>query len=306
MAWLNRREWKSLGVGLVSVLVWGGVAWGQTRPLLELLPSNLTPGALSQGFINFACYDIDGIKFINCTVTTRLGQLDPAFGGHVAHVAPQPLGTIRDVNTPGAGGVSVTGSTLNGFAVVYKAPEASGKVEFVTTWTFPRGYLCLDNLRPTCTDTDHFDVGLQLQKLDPLNDIFYTVIRDNTDTHPDGTSGVANTINKLKVLAVLYYIKTNQVRRLSINDISLSLGGLFDINANWAPPHTSHRRGTGADINRNARDSNGSPLPALNCPDDVALQDAIEWLANGASRPQLVCEQNGIPEPTGPNIHINF
>ena len=35
---------------------------------------------------------------------------------------------------------------------------------------------------------------------------------------------------------------------IGVNDESVALGGLFDINADWAPPHCSHRRGIDADI----------------------------------------------------------
>ncbi len=30
MAWPNQAKWKSLGIGLVGLFLWGGVAWGQT------------------------------------------------------------------------------------------------------------------------------------------------------------------------------------------------------------------------------------------------------------------------------------
>jgi hypothetical protein len=36
---------------------------------------------------------------------------------------------------------------------------------------------------------------------------------------------------------------------LGVNDESLSMGGLFDLNADWAPPsHCSHRDGVAIDI----------------------------------------------------------
>jgi hypothetical protein len=39
---------------------------------------------------------------------------------------------------------------------------------------------------------------------------------------------------------------------LEINDMSLIYGGLFDICSNWLPPHQTHRRGTGVDIDGSA------------------------------------------------------
>ena len=37
---------------------------------------------------------------------------------------------------------------------------------------------------------------------------------------------------------------------LSINDIALPTGGVFDINADWKPPHQTHNKGEGGDFNR--------------------------------------------------------
>jgi len=39
--------------------------------------------------------------------------------------------------------------------------------------------------------------------------------------------------------------------QIRLNDISLPLGGLFDIDNNWAPPHVSHRLGYNADVEWN-------------------------------------------------------
>jgi hypothetical protein len=36
---------------------------------------------------------------------------------------------------------------------------------------------------------------------------------------------------------------------MSFNDMSLPRGGLFDVSGSWTPPHASHRKGTGIDIN---------------------------------------------------------
>lgn len=298
---------KMLGMGVVGFLLAAGTVWGQTRPLLELPPSNLTPGAISKGVVNFFCYDVDGIKLINCTVTARLSPLDQAFGGHINHIARQPVGTIRDANTPGAGGEFLIGSTLNGFTVIYEAPAASGRVEFDTTWTFPPRYLCLDNSQRTCSFTDHFDVFLPLQRLDPEESPVYKVFRPkDVVKHPQGTSGTPDALNKLKILSALYFIKSNQGRRLSINDISLPKGGLFDYLNDWTPPHAEHRLGTQVDLNRAGFDQQGNPLPELNCPDDLALHEALDWLIVGGFSAELWCETKGKKDPTGPNKHINF
>jgi hypothetical protein len=52
------------------------------------------------------------------------------------------------------------------------------------------------------------------------------------------------------------YIAPEVCREAKINDISLQWGGLFDINADWRPPHYEHRRGRQVDF------SNADNLPA--------------------------------------------
>lgn len=325
IALLNPRNWKTLGIGLVGLFFWGGAAWGQS-PLLTLQPSNLqgllAPGGAREGFIHFGCYDLFTLMRVNCEVTATLAPLDPAttqpqfFGGHRLHnTADQPVGTVRNANIQGAGGPSVTGQTLEGFTVAYTAPEASGEVQLLTTWTPPPFYLCQDNdeenlgpIRRPCTGINHFNIGLPLRALDPLDDTFYKVIRGDADRHPSGTSGTPDTINKLRSLAGLYSAWTFRGDRLSVNDISLPQGGLFDWKTDWVVPHRTHRRGTDVDINVRPVDVNGIPVGAVPCPDDFALQLALEEVAttSSGSPPRLLCELNGRPDPEGPQKHISF
>ncbi len=268
MAWLTRRTRKTLGVGLVGLFVCGGAAWGQA-PLLVLPPSNLNPGETSQGFINFGCYDGFTFKPVDCGVTVTLGPIDPAtttppfFGGHVAHSAPQPLGTVKDATEPGAGGVSVTGRPLKGFTVAYTAPEASGEVAFVTTWTPPPGYLfCI----PSCTVTDHFDVGLQ-----GLNELSATFKpRPSADLHPRAHFGTAALQQGITLIGKTYADLTGG-RRPQITDMSLPVGGLFDICGTFkadgtcpeAPKggHVWHR--TGRDVDFSKDDDAGESIDCL-------------------------------------------
>ena len=69
-----------------------------------------------------------------------------------------------------------------------------------------------------------------------------------TDTHPDGTRGTESTIKKLTEIAQRYFERTKRI--LSVNDLSLPDGGLFDFKNTWSPQHNTHRTGTDADINR--------------------------------------------------------
>ena len=83
-------------------------------------------------------------------------------------------------------------------------------------------------------------------------------------------------------------------RKLSINDLSLPNGGLFDLNGLWntAKGHDTHRHGNDADINRT---DGGGVLK--NCEDDKKLKEAVSKI--GAGIPTLLCESGG-------RKHIDF
>ena len=51
-----------------------------------------------------------------------------------------------------------------------------------------------------------------------------------------------------KALAFAFYQEFD--KPLHVNDMSLVSGGLFDINDNWQTPHSMHRDGRNADLNR--------------------------------------------------------
>jgi len=300
MAWLGRRTQKSLSIGLLALFAWGGSAWGQAV-IIAIPPSNLNPGEKSEGFLGFACYDINNLVLINCQVTVKLDRLDPAamippfFGGHIGHSRQPDIGTVRDSNGTGSGGESVAGDTLKGFSVVYTAPEASGQVQVTKRLVPPPSYQCITEPDPdgsgACKHVRRINVGIQLRELPP--DPFYGVIREDRIKHPNGTSGTANTLKRLKDLAAFYHTMTGQTQRLSINDISLPQGGLFDFRLDWSPPHEFHRKGIEVDINRAPLDQNGNPLTPIDCVQDVTLREVVEWLAVDTGLPDLLCESGG-------------
>ncbi len=71
-----------------------------------------------------------------------------------------------------------------------------------------------------------------------------------TIDHPDNHYGTPGMNSVLPVIAEAY----SKTETLGINDMSLIFGGLFDIGppygAFWSPPHTLHRVGKSADIDR--------------------------------------------------------
>jgi hypothetical protein len=68
-----------------------------------------------------------------------------------------------------------------------------------------------------------------------------------TSLHNLGHYGVPEYNFAIRDLAQSFFIG-NDSTKLRINDISLSNGGIFDINNNWKAPHNSHRVGTQFDL----------------------------------------------------------
>jgi len=74
-----------------------------------------------------------------------------------------------------------------------------------------------------------------------------------TAIHPKNHFGVPNFLEQLKVIAKKCKEEIcPQSDPLYYNDISLPWGGLFDLNGDWKPFHTTHREGKEADINKRA------------------------------------------------------
>ena len=68
-----------------------------------------------------------------------------------------------------------------------------------------------------------------------------------TAIHPDNHFGKDQFNDKLVKVANLYGAAFPG-NKLRYNDISLRLGGIFDLDANWLPLHASHRFGEDIDI----------------------------------------------------------
>jgi murein endopeptidase len=142
---------------------------------------------------------------------------------------------------------------------------------------------------------------------DPTPDEHYFKLRGGTATHPEGHWGTEDTIIKLKDIAEKYYKLSGRI--ISINDISLPRGGLFDYRNTWKPPHKSHRTGTDADINQGQGPKNVDQIP---CYKNDKLKEAIKKVAGGKSYPILRCEDGNLEyciPPEGKECiyyHIDF
>ena len=74
-----------------------------------------------------------------------------------------------------------------------------------------------------------------------------------TDSHPLNHYGRYSTIGAIKAVASQYHAEYPDYDVIAINDISLPLGGIFDLNRNWRGPHYQHSRGKAVDIHGNER-----------------------------------------------------
>jgi hypothetical protein len=71
-----------------------------------------------------------------------------------------------------------------------------------------------------------------------------------TARHPSNHWGTARLCSALRTLGFDFY--TEYSKPIFVNDMSLVTGGRFDINAQFAPPHETHRDGRHADVNRSS------------------------------------------------------
>lgn len=275
---------------------------------VQVRPSPASPASSSTITARFACYSILSGDWANCAFTYRVvGLAQPASdpgnsGGHVGHAGLRPL-VLNDARNPGgavlyahdtdASPLGVRGFTMEtppfvDATVRHPTPEASGRLAVDTTITAPPGgvFCFFDSAGRTLLTHAIVDVGVP--DLEPLaavgND--HQVVRGGTETHPDGTSGTADSTNTLLRIAAEY--RRISGSQLSVNDLSLPAGGLFDIGANWQAPHRSHRGGADADINR----TNVSG-ETIDCSDDEDLARAVEHMAAGRAFPFLRCESGG-------------
>jgi hypothetical protein len=81
-----------------------------------------------------------------------------------------------------------------------------------------------------------------------------------TTTHPSNHNASTELHLMLRDLGARYNLEADPADQgsLGLNDMSLPLGGLFDINAGWSSPHSRHRFGTDCDIDRRVQKADGS------------------------------------------------
>ena len=184
-------------------------------------------------------YDEDGNPISDRTVRLVLTASEGTAGHvHVGGKSPGSLAPSGDEIDTGASGEAT---------VTYLAPAAAGSVLLLAT---SQG---LD------------DVSQMIQvRVPQLVELAETV---NVDTigvvmeHPDSHWGTAELVTDIQQLADSIRAAFDRFQaspanrpdgrfpaRLAVNDMSLPLGGIFDLGEDWQPPHFEHRTGRNADI----------------------------------------------------------
>lgn len=315
-------------------------------------PSNGDIGYFDNFYWFISCYDADNPQILlNCPFTfTVVGLADAGVlqanglppltgydeslidGGHTHTTSdirplvlpPNGVSIAGEAPTP-AGTLSVSGSTNGDTAqVVYPVPQEGGIIAISLKTQSPSGWYCADDCYTLTSwlDEDFMEIGYFSHGQSatalyhvPQSDTNYQVI-DSSTNHIDSNSYTygsyltQDSYNTLLSIAAAYaYMAKAQ---LSVNDMSLPVGGLFDYGGHWTPPHHGHRDGVAADINR----YNVANV-LKECYDDQALIQAVSAVL-GADVPhwtKLYCERqwnrDGTPvlDQDGKQVankHINF
>lgn len=209
--------------------------------------------------------------------------------------------------------------------VTHTVPQASGVLRITGFLTMPR----IGRTRWFCVTDQCFDfngmvfdgtVDVRVRNLRQLRDptpfpddgtlpppsALYEKSRREDQNHLDEVAfaGTAFTLQTLPLIAEHYFSSSGRI--LSVNDISLPKGGVFDLKLNWKGGqrnpdgtltrfgHVEHREGNDVDINR--RD----PISGieLDCKPDHALRLAVDQFLEPQKRKDnrltaLLCESRG-------------
>jgi hypothetical protein len=276
-------------IGLLGLLLGGNPAWSQQTcpgpsPCTFLDSSVIAPtlpGRPARATTLVSCYATFFGEPLGCgnVIHKVLGLKEPTNdvvnnGGHQhspeTHplTAPPPNDQLVFQNTgllfdPKLG-VS-TGPVFGTAVILHQMPEASGNIVTETLVRAPLGWRCFLN----CFDSLHgrtlTTLNVGIPNLVPLagSGTFHLVVRTPASqaSHPEGTFGTLRTLALLEALAQDYAALSSILfpglsPKLSVNDISLPRGGMFDLNNQWFAQntpgngHVGHRTGTAADLNR--------------------------------------------------------
>jgi hypothetical protein len=193
------------------------------RALFRISPSTANVPATLSFFV--AVVDQFGRIVPNSDITIVYDPVANS-GGHQHHDASRPKGQYE----PESGNTGPDGY----LPVTYTAPEASGLIFSVFTCHTPSGGPCSPSI-------GNVDVSIDLEAANCGNQV------GQTATHPTNNYALPS-LQAACSSALDDYTARYPGSTLTYNDMSLPWGGLFDIDATWAPPHGGHRWGENADF----------------------------------------------------------
>jgi len=223
-------------------------------------------------------------------------------GGH--DHTNQPPTEMRGLLTA-TGGTTATGNgevtartnAQGGITVTHAAPEFGGRFELIARAQV-QGKILED--RDTLT--------VRVPDLVELPEVNYYELIGRTNDHPSNHWATQLVMENIQSIAMAWFLLYPNESPISINDISLEYGGLFDVTGNWRPPHSSHRIGTDVDV-RTALPGLRSGIPTRT-PRDATDWAATTWVGN--INFEDICRVfNGEPELHSPDsanehYHIDF
>lgn len=302
---------RSLRAGVLALIAAAGVLQGSPAmgsgviQQVTVKPFPSLPGkpwTFTTYYGVFSAYD--GTP-VNSSFTHKINglkkpEIDPDNNGGHFHYTNRPLSLQnkplqhdgdRDPDPFGVAGFTSLDPSQRWGKVVHEMPEVSGNIVGEATVVLPYRWYCVDSCYTSNSWRYEWTYDIGIRELANLPNIpsEYAKVRTRPDfNHPDSVAftGTQFALQMLPLIAQNYFVLSG--RLLSVNDMSLIKGGLFDIdiNAQWTTPHSSHREGKDADINQDG----------IGCDQDRDLRTAVDQLLrkvktpSGNLRSALLCE----------------
>jgi hypothetical protein len=198
-------------------------------PLQPVSPAIIACGSLpaSQPTIPITATFVDSATQQQIAGGTLVYSLNEEVGTGGHPHSGRPLGTLNSSSGP---------SPLN---AIYSPGEASGVIDLTVTGTAPDGAAVTPSVAKIHIETPGFR---------PLNGITFNIL-----SHPQGTYGIQAMQIAVSDMAAQYNSYTALFGDINAPPLrseaaSLPLGGVFDINHTWKPPHCGHRNGKTIDL----------------------------------------------------------
>lgn len=188
------------------------------------------------------CWDARGRRLANCQVTITVRPTQNS-GGHF-HNNNRPSSKVASRETgPYRNSITVRTNT-NGAAIFWIQTGNIGQKERFTTCA-------------TACETLELDVGIGGLVEVPESSKWIRV-GGNTTQHGGNQYNhwmTRSAKQKLERTVTRFLARYPQQGKIAVNDMSLPLGGVFDLGRRWRPPHHNHSYGTAVDVR--ARTSSG-------------------------------------------------